>query len=121
MHDGAAAGRNVIANKDATDMSIGLTVKDYIIRSNNPQTKLATEDYVVAVGQGFYWYSTALVARGAKEKNIFCLPENTLLTSGTILYAANQATKKCAGGDTFELSLLNELIEMFPCKLLLIP
>ena len=100
---------------------MGLTIKDYIIRTNNPQTKLATEDYAVAVGQGFYWYSTALVARGAKEKNIFCLPENTLLTSGTILYAANQATKKCAGGDTFELSLLNELIEMFPCKLLLIP
>ena len=35
-------------------MSIGLTVRDYIIRSNNPQTKLATEDYAVAVGQGFY-------------------------------------------------------------------
>lgn len=96
-------------------MSIGLTVKDYIIRTNNPQTKLATEDYAVAVGQGFYWYSTALAARGAQKDNLFCVPENTPFSSATILRAANQATEKSNGDAAFELSLLDALAEMFPC------
>ena len=97
-------------------MSIGLTVKEYIIRTNNPQTKLAAVDYAVAIGQGFYWYSTALAARGAQKDNLFCVPKNTPFSSATILRAANQAIETSNGGAAFELSLLDALTEMFPCE-----
>jgi hypothetical protein len=97
-------------------MSIGLTVKEYIIRSNNPQTKLAADDYAVAVGKGFYWYSAALAARGAQKDNLFCVPDNIPFTNATILRAANQATEKSNGDAAFEISLLHALTEMFACK-----
>lgn len=95
---------------------MGLTVRDYIIRSNNPQTKLATEDYAVAVGQGFYWYSAELAARNVKNENVLCFPDKTVLGRSTILQAANRATGYSNGNASFEQALLHALAEIFSCR-----
>jgi hypothetical protein len=110
MHDGAAVGRKGSTNSDATVM----TVKEFIIRSNNPQTKLAAVNYALAGGRALHAYAATLAAKGAPNDILFCIPDNVQYTDAMILRAANQATEKSNGDAAFELSLLHALIEMFP-------
>jgi hypothetical protein len=95
---------------------MGLTVREYIVRANNPQTKIATEEYAVAVGQGFYWYSLAVEERGLADGNVLCFRDGMTLGRSIILQAANRAADNCKGSDPFEKALLQALGELFPCK-----
>jgi hypothetical protein len=91
---------------------MGLTVREYIARPNNPQTTIATEEYAIAVGAGFYWYSLAMTERGSG--NILCFPNNMALGRSIVLQAANRAIDNSNGATLFEQALSCALAEIFP-------
>jgi hypothetical protein len=116
MRAGAAAAQNGHFGRCKLDAKMSLTVRDYIVRSNNPQTKIATEDYAFAVGQGFFWFSVALAERGPADKNMLCFRDGVALGRSIILQAANRAADNCKGSDPFEKALLEALLELFQGK-----
>lgn len=71
-----------------------LSVKDFVIRLIDPKTQLATEDFSVAVSQGFFWYSAAVAEKSAGKQNVLCFPENRTLGRSTILQAANRGYRQ---------------------------
>jgi hypothetical protein len=50
---------------------MGLTVTEYIARTNNPQAKIATEEYAIAIEQRSYWYSLAVKTAGWRPETYF--------------------------------------------------
>jgi hypothetical protein len=92
---------------------MGLTVREFIVRSNNPQTKIATEDYAFAVAQGFYWYSVGLAERGLADKNLLCFRDGMTLGRSIVMQVASRAVDNSNGSMPFEQALLNALAEIF--------
>ena len=102
----------------AIQPSNATTIKEYIVRTSDPETRHVMEMYAIGVGQGFFWYEAAShVLKGATiQQRLFCLPDKMPFTGAIILSAAQRATEKSAGEDSFELGLLKALMEMFPCN-----
>mgnify|MGYP001164524827 CR=1 FL=1 len=92
-----------------------LTVKEFVIRLNDPKTRLATEEYAVAVGQGFFWYFQAVAERGIANGNVLCFRENVTLGRAIILQAANRAVDNSISNTSFEKALLQAFTDLFPC------